>query len=95
MPKRILEKTSLKVSCLRSDGSYAVGGVSGLYLKIEGDSRARVFRYMQDDHQLRIGFSRSLHTGAPNRRRDMREKRVAMMRNWADFVPAASKGRTQ
>jgi integrase len=56
MPKRILEKTSLEVSRLRSDGSYAVGGVSGLYLKIEGGSRAWVFRYMHGGHRRRMGL---------------------------------------
>ncbi|OYD48382.1 tyrosine-type recombinase/integrase [Acidovorax kalamii] len=56
MPKRILEKTSLEVSRLRSDGSYAVGGVSGLYLKIEGGSRAWVLRYVHDGHRRRMGL---------------------------------------
>ena len=56
MPKRILEKTSLEVSRLRSDGSFAVGGVSGLYLKIDGGSRAWVFRYVHGGHRRRMGL---------------------------------------
>ena len=56
MPKRILGKTSLEVSRLRSDGSYVVGGVTGLYLKIEGDSRAWVLRYVHGGHRRRMGL---------------------------------------
>ena len=40
MPKRILEMTALEVSRLRVEGSHAVGGVSGLYLRIEAVSTA-------------------------------------------------------
>lgn len=56
MPNRILEKAALEVSRLRSDGSYAVGGVSGLYLKIEGGSRAWVLRYVHSGHRRRMGL---------------------------------------
>jgi hypothetical protein len=55
MPKRILEKPSLEVSRLRSDDSYAVGGASGLYLKIEGGSRAWGLRYAYGGHRRRMG----------------------------------------
>lgn len=56
MPKRILEKTALEVSRLRSEGSHAVGGVSGLYLRIEGGSRSWVFRYVHLGHRRRMGL---------------------------------------
>lgn len=56
MPKRILEKTALEVSRLRDDGSYAVGGVSGLYLQIMGGSRVWVFRYVHMRHRRRMGL---------------------------------------
>ncbi|MGD9773842.1 tyrosine-type recombinase/integrase [Diaphorobacter sp.] len=56
MPKRILEKTALEVSRLKAEGSYAVGGVSGLYLRIEGGSRSWVFRYVHLGHRRRMGL---------------------------------------
>lgn len=56
-PDASSKKNSLEVSRLRSDGSYAVGDVSGLYLKIEGGSRARVFRYVHDGHRRRMGLA--------------------------------------
>lgn len=56
MPKRILEKTALEVSRLRTEGSHAVGGVSGLYLRIEGGSRSWVFRYVHLGHRRRMGL---------------------------------------
>ena len=56
MPKRILEKTALEVSRLRVEGPHAVGGVSGLYLRIEGGSRSWVFRYVHLGHRRRMGL---------------------------------------
>lgn len=56
MPKRILEKTALEISRLRTEGSYAVGGVSGLYLRIDGGSRSWVFRYVHLGHRRRMGL---------------------------------------
>lgn len=56
MPKRILEKTALEVSRFRSDGAYAVGGVSGLYLHIIGGSRSWVFRYLFMYQRRRMGL---------------------------------------
>lgn len=46
MPKRILETTALEVSRLRVEGSHAVGGATGLYLRIEGGTRMWVLRYV-------------------------------------------------
>lgn len=56
MPKRILEMTALEVSRLRVEGSHAVGGVSGLYLRIEGGSRTWVFRYVFLSRRRRMGL---------------------------------------
>lgn len=56
MPKRILEATALEVSRLRTDGSHAVGGVSGLYLQIVGGSRVWVFRYVHMRQRRRMGL---------------------------------------
>lgn len=56
MPKRILEKTALEVSRLRTEGSHAVGGVSGLYLHIVGGSRSWVFRYLFMRQRRRMGL---------------------------------------
>lgn len=46
MPKRILEMTALEVSRLRVEGSHAVGGATGLNLRIEGGTRMWVLRYV-------------------------------------------------
>jgi integrase len=56
MPKRILEMTALEVSRLRLEGSHAVGGVSGLYLRVEGGSRTWVFRYVYMRQRRRMGL---------------------------------------
>lgn len=56
MPKRILEMTALEVSRLRVEGSHAVGGVSGLYLRIEGGSRTWVLRYVYMRQRRRMGL---------------------------------------
>ena len=56
MPKRILEKTALEVSRLRTEGSHAVGGVSGLYLHVVGGSRSWVFRYLFMRQRRRMGL---------------------------------------
>ncbi len=46
MPKRIMEMTALEVSRLRLEGSHAVGGATGLYLRVEGGTRMWVLRYV-------------------------------------------------
>lgn len=56
MPKRILEKTALEVSRLRTDGVYAVGGAPGLHLQIIGGSRVWVFRYRFMHQRRRMGL---------------------------------------
>lgn len=56
MPKRVMEKTALEVSRLRIDGEHAVGGVSGLYLLIDGGSRSWVLRYVHHRLRRRMGL---------------------------------------
>lgn len=56
MPKRILEMTALEVSRLKMDGSYAVGGATGLYLQIIGGSRVWVYRYVFMRQRRRMGL---------------------------------------
>ena len=57
MPKRILEMTALEVSRLRVEGSHAVGGASGLNLRIEGGTRMWVLRYvfMRSRRRMSLG----------------------------------------
>ncbi len=38
MPKKAKELTGLAVAKLKTEGSYAVGGVDGLYLRVRGQS---------------------------------------------------------
>ena len=40
MPKKAKELTGLAVTKLKTEGSYAVGGVDGLYLRVRGQSRS-------------------------------------------------------
>ena len=40
MPKKAKELTGLAVSKLKTEGSFAVGGVDGLYLRVRGQSRS-------------------------------------------------------
>lgn len=42
MPKKAKELTGLAVAKLKTEGSYAVGGVDGLYLRNRGQSRSWV-----------------------------------------------------
>ncbi|MDT0137248.1 phage integrase central domain-containing protein [Acidovorax sp. PRC11] len=56
MPKRILEMTALEVSRLKVEGSHAVGGATGLYLRIEGGSRTWVLRYVFMRGRRRMGL---------------------------------------
>jgi integrase len=44
MPKRARELTARMVAALKEEGRYAVGGVAGLQLRIEGHSRSWVLR---------------------------------------------------
>ena len=41
---------------LRGDGRYAVGGVPGLYLRIEGNSRSWVFRHQSKGKRQEFGL---------------------------------------
>ena len=56
MPKTARELSSLEVSRLRADGVYAVGGAPGLYLRVEGASRAWVLRYVLAGQRRRMGM---------------------------------------
>ncbi|WP_417447294.1 tyrosine-type recombinase/integrase [Kangiella sp.] len=46
MPKIVKELTALAVSKIKIDGRHAVGGVSGLSLKVAGNSRSWVFNML-------------------------------------------------
>ncbi len=56
MPKRILEMTAMEVSRLRVEGSHAVGGATGLYLRLEGGSRMWVLRYVFQGTRRRMSL---------------------------------------
>lgn len=57
MPKIAKEMGALEVSRLRDKGEYAVGGVSGLYLRVDGAARYWIFRYRSGAgrHKLGVG----------------------------------------
>lgn len=56
MPKIPRELSALEVSRLKAEGTYAVGGVAGLYLRIEGGSRAWMLRFMVAGQRRRMGL---------------------------------------
>lgn len=56
MPKITRELSALEVGRLKAEGSYAVGGVQGLYLQIVGGSRAWVLRYLMGQNRRRMGL---------------------------------------
>lgn len=56
MPKLAKEMGALEVSRLRADCSYAVGGASGLNLRVAGQSRAWVLRYVINGNRRRMGL---------------------------------------
>lgn len=58
MVKRVREMSALAVKSLTSEGSFAVGGVPGLNLRVqEGGTRSWVMRYVLDGkrHQMGLG----------------------------------------
>lgn len=56
MPKRILEMTALEVMRLRVEGSHAVGGATGLNLRVEGGTRMWVLRYVLRGSRRRMSL---------------------------------------
>ena len=56
MPKVTKELSALEVCRLKTEGSVAVGGVPGLYFRVEGGSRSWVFRYVVDKDRRRMGL---------------------------------------
>lgn len=53
----MLEMAALEVSRLRNEGSHAVGGMSGSYLRIEGGLRTWVFccAFMRRRRRMALG----------------------------------------
>lgn len=56
MPKLAKEMGALEVSRLKEDGTYAVGGVLGLNLRVVGQSRSWVLRYAINGARRRMGL---------------------------------------
>ena len=56
MPRIARELGPLEVSRLKAAGEHSVGGVPGLYLRIEGGSRAWLLRYNVDGKRRRMGL---------------------------------------
>lgn len=56
MPKRAQELTARGVAALKNEGRYAVGGVVGLYLRIEGGSRSWVLRIVIEGSRREFGL---------------------------------------
>lgn len=57
MVKRAREMSALAVRALTSEGSYAVGGVAGLNLRVQqGGSRSWVMRYVVDGKRFHMGL---------------------------------------
>jgi len=56
MPRLKAPLTTLEVTNLRTDGFYAVGGVSGLYIKVLGSGRSWVYRYYMDGKRHDYGM---------------------------------------
>lgn len=56
MPKITKELGALEVARLKGDGVYAVGGVAGLHLRIEGQGRSWVLRYVIHKARRRMGL---------------------------------------
>jgi len=56
MPKVARELNAMQVMRLKTDGSYAVGGVAGLLLRVEDGSREWVLRFVVNGKRRRMGL---------------------------------------
>lgn len=56
MPKKAKEMSAKAVAALREQGRFAVGGVTGLYLQIDGNSRSWVLRVVIDGKRRQLGL---------------------------------------
>src|SRR5690606_4839005 len=56
MPKIAKEMGALEVSRLRTDGEFAVGGVQGLYLRVQGEARYWLLRYRMGERRHKLGI---------------------------------------
>lgn len=73
MPKTAKELSALAVKSLKGDGRYAVGGVTGLYLRIAGSSRAWVLRLQVEGKRHDIGLGSFSSMGLSQARDAARE----------------------
>jgi hypothetical protein len=56
MPKRARELSARALMSLRKDGRYAVGGVPGLYLRLEGEYRCWILRHQINGKRREFGL---------------------------------------
>jgi integrase len=73
MPKKARELKPMEVSKIKNEGVHAVGGVSGLYLRIIGNSRAWVFRVNIDGKGRNMGLGSCDHVTLAEARDKARE----------------------
>ena len=55
MPKRAKEMSARQVTSIKTDGRYAVGGVTGLYLHVRGVSRCWLLRIKVSGRRRELG----------------------------------------
>src|SRR5262245_53688389 len=85
MPKRAQEMTAKAVAALNADGRYAVGGVAGLYFRIEGQSRSWVLRIVVNGDRRDLGLGPYPVVSLAMARQQALKRRVALM----ERMPAA------
>lgn len=55
MPKKSKELSALSVAKIKKTGRHSVGGVDGLYLNVEGNSRVWILRAVVGKRLIKMG----------------------------------------
>ncbi|WP_304305383.1 site-specific integrase [Pseudacidovorax intermedius] len=88
MPKIAKELSARAVAALKSDGRHAVGGASGLHLRIKGEHRGWVLRITVGDVRRDIGLGAYPQVSLADAREQAREMQKQLRSGIAPVAPS-------